>query len=229
MQRLSLAEHPGGLPDAFVLPFDAAAGGDAHFARHGIACPPSIARSVSKRRAEYLAGRLAALAALADAGVDADDLAIAPSRAAVWPVGFTGSITHAAGIAAAVALREDLLRGVGIDIERIAAAGALEAIVRSVVDAAERNLLSGLASRVGEPMALTIAFSAKESFYKATAATVGRVFDFSALKIVSVDEQVIVAATPEALAAALPKGMRFELGYSLLDETTAITSCAWMR
>ena len=147
----------------------------------------------------------------------------------MWPAGCTGSITHAAGIAAAVALRADALRGVGIDIERIAVAGALEAIVRSVVDAAERGALGALADRLGEAMALTIAFSAKESFYKATAATVGRVFDFSALKIVGVNEEVIVAETSEALAAALPQGTRFELGYSLLDETTVITSCAWTR
>ena len=229
MRRLSLARHPGGLPAAFVLPFELAEGEAAHFARHGIACPPAIARSVPKRRAEYLAGRLAALAALAEAGVTADDLAIAPSRAPMWPAGCTGSITHAAGIAAAVALRADALRGVGIDIERIAVAGALEAIVRSVVDAAERGALGALADRLGEAMALTIAFSAKESFYKATAATVGRVFDFSALKIVGVNEEVIVAETSEALAAALPQGTRFELGYSLLDETTVITSCAWTR
>lgn len=229
LQRLSLVRHPGHLPDAFVLPFDATESDDAHFARHGIACPPSVARSVPKRKAEYLAGRRAALAALADAGAGSVDLAIGPSRAPVWPAGFLGSITHAAGIAAAVVLREDALRGVGIDIERIATAGALDAIARSVIDAAERSVLDELAGRLGEPMALTIAFSAKESFYKATAATVGRVFDFSALRIVHSNEKAIVAETSEALATALPKGMRFELGYSLLDETTAITSCTWSR
>ncbi|MGO4699990.1 4'-phosphopantetheinyl transferase family protein [Dyella sp. 2RAB6] len=229
LQCLSLARHPGNLPDAFLLAFDANESEVARFNLHGIACPSSVARSVPKRRAEYLAGRRAAMAALADAGADLVDLAIGPSRAPVWPAGFIGSITHAAGIAAAVALRDGALRGVGIDLERIATAGALDAIARSVVDAAERSVLDELARRFGEPMALTVAFSAKESFYKATAATVGRVFDFSALKLVNLNEEMIVAETPEPLAAALPKGMRFELGYSLLDETTVITSCAWKR
>ena len=227
--RLPLARHPGNLPDAFVLPFDMAEGDDVHFARHGIACPPSVARSVPKRRAEYLAGRRAAVAALAEAGAEAVDLAIGLSRAPAWPAGFTGSITHAAGIAAAVVLRDGVLRGVGIDIERVVAAGAFEAIVRSVVDASERAVLGGLARRFGEPMALTIAFSAKESFYKASAATVGRVFDFSALKIVDLNKEMIVAETSEPLAASLPAGMRFQLGYSLLGESTVITSCAWRR
>ena len=227
--RLSFARHPGRLPDAFALPFDAGESDDEHFARYDIACPPSVARSVRKRKAEYLAGRRAAIAALAVAGAEVSDLAIAPSRAPVWPPGFTGSITHAAGIAAAVAVREEAVRGVGIDIEQVAADGALDAIVRSVIDASERAVLRGLAHTLGEAMALTIAFSAKESFYKATAAMVGRVFDFSALKIVNLNEQVILAETSEALAASLPAGRRFELGYSLLDDATAITSCAWMR
>ena len=109
------------------------------------------------------------------------------------------------------------------------APGAFDAIVQSVVDAAERKVLAALARRFGEPMALTIAFSAKESFYKATAAEVGRVFEFSALKIVDSNEVAIEAEIAESLAPALLAGMRFRLGYSLLDESTAITSCAWNR
>ncbi|KRE88995.1 hypothetical protein ASG87_05420 [Frateuria sp. Soil773] len=230
MQRLSLARHPGGLPDAFLLPFGVEEGDDAHFARHGLACPPSVARSVPKRRAEYLAGRRAALAALAEAGGGAVDLAVTPSRAPAWPGGFIGSITHAAGIAAAVALRGGAMRGVGIDIEHVATEGALDAIAQSVIDASERQALDGLAQRLGWPMALTVAFSAKESFYKATAATVGRIFEFSALKVVDAHDGTVEAETAEALAASLPAGMRFRLGYSLLlDDATVITSCAWSR
>ncbi|MFC4761744.1 4'-phosphopantetheinyl transferase family protein [Dyella koreensis] len=231
MRRLSLARHPGGLPDAFLLAFDANESDDAHFSRFGIACPPSIARSVPKRRAEYLAGRRAAVAALAEAGVSVADLAIEPSRAPAWPAGFTGSITHAARIAAAVALRDGAVRGVGIDIERVVSAGALDAIVQSVVDTDERLELDGLARGLGLPMALTIAFSAKESFYKATAATVGRIFEFGALKIIRAQggTGTIEAETAEPLAPGLPAGMRFRLGFSLLDDASAITSCVWMR
>jgi len=229
LRRLSLERHPGNLPDAFALPFDVEESDDTHFAHHGIACPPSIARSVAKRKAEYLAGRRAAMAALSEAGAEAGDLAIGPSRAPAWPQGFIGSITHAVGIAAAVAMRENAVRGVGIDIEHMVAPGAFDAIVQSVVDAAERKVLAALARQFGEPMALTIAFSAKESFYKATAAEVGRVFEFSALKIVDSDEATIEAEIAETLVPALPAGMRFRLGYSLLDDSTAITSCAWNR
>ncbi|MES2313959.1 MAG: 4'-phosphopantetheinyl transferase superfamily protein [Pseudomonadota bacterium] len=231
MRRLSLARHPGGLPDAFLLAFDADESDDTHFSRFGIACPSSVARGVPKRRAEYLAGRRAAVAALTEAGVRAVDLAIGPSRAPAWPAGYTGSITHAARIAAAVALRDGAVRGVGIDIERVVSASALDAIVQSVVDTSERHALDELAHGLGLPMALTIAFSAKESFYKAAAATVGRVFDFGALKIIRAQASAgtIEAETAEPLAPSLPAGMRFRLGFSLLDDASAITSCVWMR
>ena len=229
LQRLSLATHPGELPDAFVLPFDVSQSDDEHFIAHGIGCPPAVARSVPKRRAEYLAGRRAAIAALAELGADPADLAIGPLRAPAWPTGFTGSITHAAGIAAAVAVPDAAVRGVGIDIEHVVAEGAFDAIVQAVVDAAERKALGELARRFGEPMALTIAFSAKESFYKATAAAVGRVFEFSALKIVDLNERTIEADIAQTLMPTLPAGMRFRLGYSLLDDCTAVTSCVWNR
>jgi enterobactin synthetase component D len=232
LRRLSLARHPGGLPDAFLLAFDADESDDTHFSRFGIACPSSVARGVPKRRAEYLAGRRAAIAALAEVGAGAvTDLAIGSSRAPVWPVGFTGSITHAARIAAAVALRDGAVQGVGIDVERVVSASAVDAIVQSVVDASERRAVDELARSLGLPMALTIAFSAKESFYKATAAMVGRIFDFDALKIIGAQGSAgtIEAETAEPLAPSLPAGMRFRLGFSLLDDASAITSCVWMR
>ncbi|MET0504314.1 MAG: 4'-phosphopantetheinyl transferase superfamily protein [Luteibacter sp.] len=227
--RLSLARHPGALPDAFMLPFEPGAADAARFASFGIACPPSIGRSVGKRRAEYLAGRRAAVAALREAGSTANDLAIGVSRAPSWPAGFTGSITHADGLAAAVAMPAAGLRGVGIDLEHAVSASALEAIVQTVIDAGEREVLAGLAGHVGWPMACTIAFSAKESFYKATAAEVGRIFEFSALRIVGVDTDgdVVVAEVAEPLAPSLPVGKVFRMGFSPVGTLSVLTSCAW--
>ncbi|UPG83975.1 4'-phosphopantetheinyl transferase superfamily protein [Luteibacter aegosomatis] len=227
MRRLSLAGHPGGWPDAFLLEFDLPEGGVEDFARHGIACPPSVERSVAKRRAEYLAGRRVAVAALREAGADVHDVAIGVNRAPSWPSGFTGSITHASGMAAAVAMPDRGVRGVGIDIENVASESALTAIVQSVVDEDEHRVLDDLARRIGGPMALTVAFSAKESFYKATAATVGRIFEFTALKIVGGDEDRLYARVAEPLASSLPTGMEVAMGYAALNEATVVTSFRW--
>lgn len=228
-QRVSLARHPGALTDAFLLPFTSDSGDASSFARHGIACPPSIERSVGKRRAEYLAGRRVAVAALCEAGANVSDIAISASRAPCWPEGYIGSITHADGLAAAVAMRARASRGVGIDIEHVVTASAMEAIAGMVVDTGERRALQGLAAHVGWPMAFTVAFSAKESFYKATAATVGRIFDFTALHILgtSFDDGSIAVEIAEPLASTLPTGLRLQLGFGLLTETSIITSCDW--
>lgn len=227
MRRLSLAGHAGGWPDGFLLAFDPHEGDVEAFARHGIACPPSVERSVAKRRAEYLAGRRVAIAALREAGADVYDVAIGANRAPSWPTGFTGSITHASGIAAAVAMPERHVRGVGIDIEDVPSESALKAIVQSVVDEDEHRVLGDLARRIGWPMALTVAFSAKESFYKATAATVGRIFEFTALKIEGGDEGRLRARVAEPLASSLPMGMEVEMGYAAMNETTVVTSFRW--
>jgi enterobactin synthetase component D len=227
--RLSLARHPGALPDAFVLSFDPSESDAARFAAHGIACPPTIARSVSKRRAEYLAGRRVALAALAAAGVHVGDLGSSASRAPCWPEGFIGSITHAARTAAAVAMPVGPLRGVGLDLEDVVSDSAIEAILATVVTEAEVSALVDLVGQTDRATALTAAFSAKESFFKATAATVGRIFDFSALTLVhaSTGEGIIDAAVAEDLAPSLPRGTPVRLGFSLLDNRSVVTTCAW--
>lgn len=229
MARLSLSRHPGGLPDAFVVPFDPAESDLALFAAYGIACPPTIERSVPKRRAEYLAGRRVALAALAAAGVHVGDLGTSASRAPCWPEGFIGSITHASRMAASVALPVGPLRGVGLDLEDVVSDSAIEAILVSVVTEAEVTALVDLVVHTDRATALTAAFSAKESFFKATAATVGRIFDFSALTLrrASHDEGIIEADVAEDLAPSLPRGTSVRLGFSVLDHRSVVTTCAW--
>jgi enterobactin synthetase component D len=151
LYRMALGPHPIAVPDAFVLPFETAAFVHADFVRYGIACPSHIQRSVVKRQAEYLAGRRTAVAALREQDANALDLAIGPRGAPTWPQGFVGSISHTDGVAAAVALRSHGVRGVGIDIEHIATATALEAIRATVVDAAECKTLFMAAEALGWP------------------------------------------------------------------------------
>jgi len=157
------------------------------------------------------------------------DLAIGQERAPAWPPGYTGSISHTDGIAAAVAMRTHRVRGVGLDIERVATPVALEAILATAIDATELEPLTTIAKRLGWPFALTVAFSAKESFYKATAATVGRFFDFNVLRIVDCasGSNEIKVEVAEPLAPNIPTGMRFTLSYVQMDEHTLLTSCAW--
>ncbi|MBB5884435.1 phosphopantheteinyl transferase, albicidin synthetase [Xanthomonas sp. LMG 8992] len=228
--RLALGAHRIAVPNAWLLAFEVDAFDSDDFQRHGLQQPASIARSVRKRQAEYLAGRRAALAALRDAGSTATDLPIGADRAPAWPDGFLGSLSHTDGLAVAIALPASAgARGIGLDVERVVAEDQLEAIRSVALDASDCAALAALAHVRGWPYALTLGFSAKESFYKAAAATVGRFFDFDALRIEgcdpgsgSVDTRI---ATP--LAPALPAGQAHRLRWVEVQPDLLLTSCVW--
>lgn len=228
-EYLPLADHPGDLPDAVALTFDPREGCAVHFTQFGVACPVSVARAVLKRKAEYLAGRRVALQALRKAGAEVSDVGIGFMRDPQWPHGYTGSITHSGNVASAVAMPAGVVEGVGIDLERIASAAAVSAIQQVALSPAEEVALRPLVLRFGHPTAMTIAFSAKESFYKATSARVGSIFDFTAVRITSAcaDLRVIEARITQTLTPELASGRLFFMGFSLLRGDAVITSCVW--
>lgn len=127
--------------------------------------PPEVARAVPKRRAEFIAGRACARAALAAAGGDGGaSIPIGPLRAPQWPPGFVGSITHAAGVAAAAVAPSSRTRALGIDLEVMPAPADVAATVATPAELALAPL--------------TALFACKEALFKALAPRVGRYFDF---------------------------------------------------
>jgi 4'-phosphopantetheinyl transferase EntD len=70
------------------------------------------------RRAEYVAGRVAARRALAALGVAPVAIGTVPGgRDPRWPEGIVGSIAHTGGLAAAACGRAEALAGLGLDLE----------------------------------------------------------------------------------------------------------------
>lgn len=211
--------------------FQAASFDPAAFARARIACPAQVAGAVRKRQAEYFHGRLCAQAALRAAG-HAGALAVGtgPMREPVWPHGLVGSITHDATLAAAVVVPGTLCRGIGIDIEQPVPAsfGALHSMVLAP---AEQALLAVLAQRAGlaEGVLLTLVFSAKESFFKATCAAVGRYFGFDALALGGIDPvRAELAFTVTAgLCADWPAGAPVRIGYACAPHGRVATLFSW--
>lgn len=171
--------------------------------------------AVPKRRAEFLAGRIAARQALAELGIDA-----VPGRddqgRPVWPEGVAGSITHGAGRALCAVARASDLLGVGIDAERLMTEAAKDELLARICSDAERAVLARLPA--SEAAGVTFAFSAKESLYKCLFPQVGRFMDFSAAHVVDVS----AARTSTGLAgelllelsvdwsASLARGRRFQ-------------------
>lgn len=205
------------------------------FAAAAIACPDSVARSVRKRQAEFLFGRLAARLALGEAlgPVPAQaEIAIGAARAPRWPAGSLGSISHSDGCAAAVALPADQAHGIGIDLERLLAPAAREAVLGVAIDAREADLLAAAATPAWPHDALlTALFSAKETLFKAAFGAVGRYFDFAAARVCGVDpaRQRLCLRLTETLCAQFVEGQICEIGYAWLDldPQLVLTHYAW--
>lgn len=127
--------------------------------------PAVVKQSVKKRRAEFLAGRVAAVAALKSMREITSDIPIGMHRNPVWPKGITGSITHNAGMALAVVANKTDIRFVGVDCEDIFSLNTVESVGNIILTDSEIEYLkkSGMASN----LFCSLVFSAKESLFKA--------------------------------------------------------------
>lgn len=163
------------------------------FCRIGTAPPPwpdeNAPRAVPARLAEFAAGRAAARAALADAGLPPASIPMGADRAPIWPAGVFGSITHTEGVALAVAGRAPL----GLDAEP---------------DADLPEDLIALVAPGHDARAARLIFAAKEAAYKCQYPITRQLLDFDALEISvageSLTARLITAAPP------LPQGTQLQ-------------------
>jgi enterobactin synthetase component D len=159
---------PVALPETVLLGthFDPSQLASDDFQRSAIEPPASIQRSVAKRQAEYLAGRLCARAALQQLeGLDCIP-AIGEDRAPVWPTHICGSITHSTGRAAAIVARKEHWRGLGMDLENLLHAERAQRLAGEILTPAElQRMAAGSREQIG--LLVTLTFSVKESLFKA--------------------------------------------------------------
>ena len=136
------------------------------FQRSAVPPPASIQRSVAKRQAEFLAGRVCARAALQQ--LDQLDCvpAIGEDRAPVWPGHISGSITHSTGHAAAIVAHKAQWRGLGMDLENVLTLERAERLAGEILTADELQRMAAL-PREQIALLVTLTFSVKESLFKA--------------------------------------------------------------
>ncbi len=209
----------------FLVPFDEARFDADAFAAAGLDFPESIRRSVPARQAAFFHGRIAARDALRDQGADAFHVGIGDRREPLWPAGFVGSISHTRGWAGAVAAPAARHLGVGIDLERTAQGNAVKALEKLALDAAELALLRRPDATLPYDARVTLAFSAKESFYKAVFGLVRRVLGFEVVRLVELDERegAIVLRIEQDLHDRLPAGARCRLGFAPVVDGLFVT------
>ena len=123
---------------------------------------PLIARSVAKRRNEFITVRYCAREALGKLGVPPVPILKGDKGEPCWPDGIVGSLTHCEGFRGAVVARSTQVRSVGIDAEPhgVLPKGVLDAV--SLPD--ERSELAALGTVLHWDRIL---FCAKEATYKA--------------------------------------------------------------
>jgi 4'-phosphopantetheinyl transferase EntD len=123
---------------------------------------PLIAKSVAKRRNEFVTVRYCARQALEELGVPPVPILKGEKGEPCWPDGVVGSLTHCDGYRGAAVGRQDKVRSVGIDAEPhdVLPNGVLDAISLP----AERSEISALPQGLHWDRVL---FCAKEATYKA--------------------------------------------------------------
>lgn len=122
---------------------------------------PLIAKSVAKRRNEFITVRYCAREALAELGVQPVPILKGEKGEPCWPDGIVGSLTHCDGYRGAAVGRHDTVRSVGIDAEPhdVLPNGVLDAISLP----AERAEINALPAGLHWDRIL---FCAKEATYK---------------------------------------------------------------
>ena len=189
------------------------------YSHFGIPFPISIQRSVLKRQAEYLAGRVVADHALKALPVSSSDVLIGRNREPVWPDGVVGSISHTDGIACAVLAMQNKVRAVGIDIESYISQEVLNDIENTIFDSSEISLLK-TAEFKNYSIAATVAFSAKESLFKALFPFVQYYFGFDSVRLGSIsklDRTLRLELTSGLSTNEFLKGHHFQVDFQIFD------------
>ncbi|WP_046319051.1 4'-phosphopantetheinyl transferase [Mycobacterium sp. UM_Kg1] len=134
---------------------------------------PLVARSVAKRRNEFVTARYCARLALEELGQPPVPILKGEKGEPSWPTGIVGSLTHCAGFRGAVVGRSPDVRSVGIDAEPhdVLPDGVLDAVSLPV----ERFELAALPQ---DRHWDRILFCAKEATYKAWFPLTGRWLGF---------------------------------------------------
>ncbi|MGH3561986.1 MAG: 4'-phosphopantetheinyl transferase PptT [Mycobacterium sp.] len=134
---------------------------------------PLIAKSVAKRRNEFITVRFCARLALQQLGQPPVPILKGEKGEPHWPDGIVGSLTHTAGFRGAVVGRQPKVRSIGIDAEPhdVLPDGVLDAVSLAEERVEIKELTSGLYWD-------RILFCAKEATYKTWFPLTRRWLDF---------------------------------------------------
>ncbi|MCG7497381.1 4'-phosphopantetheinyl transferase superfamily protein [Vibrio sp. Of7-15] len=185
--------------------------------------PTHISKAVTKRRAEFLAGRITAMVALESLNARDVSVAVGMQRNPIWPEGYVGSISHTSKRAIAAVSPSHAATLVGIDYEEIIPINVATKIAPQILTSDELHLYYQLS--MGFAQFFTIVFSAKESLFKAIYPKVEMYINFSEAKVTEIctaKKTFTIELCSTLLSDELEVGQVFK-GHLLLDETSITT------
>ncbi|QKJ87886.1 4'-phosphopantetheinyl transferase superfamily protein [Paramixta manurensis] len=190
------------------------------FAACGIPPPAHLSKAVKKRQAEYLASRYLAQQVMSHYGIGHFLLQNSRDRAPIWPLGIAASLSHTHHCAVLLSTDTDQL--VGVDIEQLIAAEVAAGLQETLLVAAESQRLAR--SGLSFTQAITVAFSLKESLYKALYPHSQQFIGFHDAMVIEVDAVNGTACLQltKNIGAAFPAGRQFN-GYFQLRREEVIT------
>ncbi|EBL5307010.1 4'-phosphopantetheinyl transferase superfamily protein [Salmonella enterica subsp. enterica serovar Newport] len=193
---------------------------DTLFTEHSVQFPEKLFTAVAKRRSEYLCGRISAQTLLNEKQIYAQVIQ-STEGAPIWPKEWLGSISHTEHCAIAVIAPKNKQCILGIDIENFNPE-ALDEIAGTIVQESEQKHLAK--NEIDYNIALHIAFSAKESFYKALFPQVKKFFGFESAIITDINthNQTFNIQLSHSLTPALSAGFQ-RTGYYQLDKYKVVT------
>ncbi|MDX5628435.1 MULTISPECIES: 4'-phosphopantetheinyl transferase superfamily protein [unclassified Brenneria] len=207
--------------------FHLSAYSDDLFAEAEVPFSDALARSVPKRRAEFLAGRCLAKQVLSKLGYADFVLNCAEDRSPLWPENVSGSLSHNThSILCAAHIRTPEFSGVGVDIETFMSAKRAESLWPGIVGEDEYHWLHARDDEFR--CLLTLNFSAKESLFKALYPQVKHYFDFLDVGMVALDSasQSFELELLTDLSPAFCAGRRFKGAYlQRTDDITTFLCC----
>lgn len=208
-------------PEALVVrcQFDVSHYDDALFSHYGISIPGQLRQAVPKRRCEYLAARVLFQQLLHQYHLPSCQLLNTASGAPSWPVGYVGSISHADGNAICCMMPDKIYQAIGIDIETVLSADSCTELASHIVQPQEQHLLLQTTA-VSYAEALSIAFSAKESLYKALYPKVQRFFGFEDAELTKIltNKQQFTLRLGTDLSPQFKAGMLFHGHYHFVGQ-----------
>lgn len=190
---------------------------DSLYDEYEIFQPNEIARSIKTRSAEFLAGRVLARIVLFKLGLPSSVIRIGNHREPVWPIGFTGSISHSNETCVCCGSIE-VNTLVGVDTEKLISSDILHGVIDTSLTVTERHMIRN--SSFGDLQRLsTLFFSAKEAVFKAIFPRIKQYVNFVDVEVLEIPTfNVLRLVTKVNLGNRLQKGAVFFVGFQFVGQ-----------